>query len=258
MGYPQPYGQYTPPIVDPPAGSDLVEEWEFFYGLAERMKLPLTLAPSYSWGPDLEHVKTTLDFSRKPTSEEVLGMLTKGSRISLAEVMRHPQGKIFEDPTAVVEARDPACTARLELADATMLAELADVAREPIESDAEYPYRLVSRRLPDVHNSAGRDIAKLVRKYNYNPAFMNPVDLESLGLVRGDVVEITSDHDSSLGVVEPEAEIRRGVVSMPHCFGDLPTHENDLKSLHEISFELSQCQASTRFAATRSAWVAKD
>ena len=58
---------------------------------------------------------------------------------------------------------------------------------------------------------------------------MNPIDLEALGLVGGDVVEITSDHDTILGVVEPEAEIRRGVVSMPHSFGDLPTHENDLK-----------------------------
>ena len=137
MGYPAPYGQYTPAIVDPPAGSDLVEEWEFFYGLAERMKLPLTLAPSYSWGPDLEHVKTTLDFSRKPSSDEVLEILTRGSRITLAEVKRHPEGKIFEDPTAVVEPRDPSCTAHLELADATMLGELAEVGSEPIGDDAE-------------------------------------------------------------------------------------------------------------------------
>jgi anaerobic selenocysteine-containing dehydrogenase len=229
MGYPAPYGQYTPAIVEPPPGADVIEEWEFFYGLAERMDLPLTLAPSYSWGPDLEHVRTKLDFKRKPTTDEIFEILTKGSRVSLADVKRHPEGHVFEDPTAVVLPRDPDCEARLELADPTMLAELADVAGEPLERDAEYPYRLVSRRLPDVHNSAGRDIAKLVRKYNYNPAFMNPLDLASLGLVSGDVVEITSDHDSILGVVEPEEDVRRGVVSMPHCFGDLPTPENDLK-----------------------------
>jgi len=229
MGYPAPYGQYTPPIVEPPAGADVIEEWEFFYGLAERMKLPLVLAPSYSWGPELEHVRTMLDFTKKPSTDEVFEMLTKGSRIPLSEVKRHPQGKIFEDPTAVVAPRDPDCTARLELADATMLAELDDVAREPFGDDAEYPYLLVSRRLPDVHNSAGRDIAKLVRKYNYNPAFMNPTDLANLGLVSGDVVEISSDHDTILGVVESEPEIRLGVVSMPHAFGDLPTPENDLK-----------------------------
>lgn len=230
MGYPAPYGQYTPAIVEPPEGSDLVEEWEFFYGLAQRMNLPLSLAAAYEWGPDVaDPIRTQLDLAKKPTTDEILEILTKGSRVPLSEVKRHPEGKIFEDPTAVIEPRDPNCTARLELADATMLGELAEIAGEPIERDAEYPFRLVSRRLPDVHNSAGRDIAKLVRKYNYNPAFMNPIDLEKLGLVRGDVVEITSDHDTILGVVEPEAEIRRGVVSMPHCFGDLPSHENDLK-----------------------------
>jgi len=37
MGYPAPYGQYTPAIVEPPPGADLIEEWEFFYGLAERI-----------------------------------------------------------------------------------------------------------------------------------------------------------------------------------------------------------------------------
>jgi anaerobic selenocysteine-containing dehydrogenase len=154
---------------------------------------------------------------------------TKGSRVPLAEVKRHPEGRIFDDPTAVVEPRDPNCTARLELADATMLGELAEVAAEPIARETEYAFRLVSRRLPDVHNSAGRDIAKLVRKWNYNPAFMNPIDLAKLGLVRGDVVEISSDYDTILGVVEPEEDIRLGVVSMPHCFGDLPTQDNELK-----------------------------
>jgi anaerobic selenocysteine-containing dehydrogenase len=231
MGYPAPYGQYTPAIVAPPPGSDLIEEWEFFYGLAQRMKLPLSLAAAYEWGPEVsDPIRTELDLAKKPTTDEILEILAKGSRIPIEEVKRHPEGKIFDDPTAVVEPGDPACTARLELADPTMMGELAEVAGEPIERDAEYPFRLVSRRLPDVHNSAGRDIAKLVRKYNYNPAFMNPFDLEKLGLAKGDLVEISSDHDTILGVVEPEAEIRRGVVSMPHCFGDLPTPENDLKT----------------------------
>ncbi|MEZ4333758.1 MAG: molybdopterin-dependent oxidoreductase [Myxococcota bacterium] len=227
MGYPAPYGQYSPAIVEPPPGSDLIQEWEFFYGLAERMKLPLTLAPSYTWGPDVEHVQTRLDFSQKPTDDALFEILTKGSRISLAEVKRHPEGHVFDDPTALVGPRDADCTARLELADATMIGELAEVAAEPLDREAAFPFRLVSRRLPDVHNSAGRDIPKLVRKYRYNPAFMNPVDLEKLGLAPGDVVEIRSDHASILGVVEPEAGIRCGVVSMPHAFGDVPGTPED-------------------------------
>jgi anaerobic selenocysteine-containing dehydrogenase len=41
FGYPEAYGQYTPALTDAPEGSDLLEEWEFFYELAKRMELPL-------------------------------------------------------------------------------------------------------------------------------------------------------------------------------------------------------------------------
>jgi anaerobic selenocysteine-containing dehydrogenase len=108
-----------------------------------------------------------------------------------------------------------------------MMGELAEIALEPIDRDSYYAFRLVSRRLPDVHNSAGRDIPKLVRKWSYNPAFMNPEDLADHGLEKGDMIEITSSHSSILGIVEPEAGIRRGVISMPHAFGDAPGSPDD-------------------------------
>ncbi len=43
MGYSEPYAQYSPAIAAPPPGADVIEEWEFFYGLAQRMGLPLSL-----------------------------------------------------------------------------------------------------------------------------------------------------------------------------------------------------------------------
>jgi anaerobic selenocysteine-containing dehydrogenase len=228
MGYPEPYAQYSPAIVEPPPGSDVIEEWEFFYGLAQRMELPLTIAAAYEWGPDAENpALTDIDLTVKPTNDELFEALTKGSRVPLSEVRKYPEGHVFEDPTAVVRPADPSATGRMELADATMMGELRDVAAEPVVRDADYAFRLVSRRLPDVHNSAGRDIPKLVRKYTYNPAFMNPSDLETLGLVSGDIVEIKSSHSSILGVVEAEAAIRSGVISMPHAFGDAPGSEQD-------------------------------
>jgi anaerobic selenocysteine-containing dehydrogenase len=230
MGYSVPYGQYAPKVLDPPEGSDVIEEWEFFYGLARRMGLPLTIQAAWSWGPDLATpARTAIDMEHKPTSDDLLEMLAKGSNVPLAEVKRHPHGHVFEDPKARVAPRDPDCTARLQLADPTMMAELAEVAQEDFEHRGTRPFLLTCRRLLEVHNSAGRDIDKLVRKYRYNPAFMHPDDLAALGIAPGDLVEIESDHSAILGVAEAESNLRRGIVSMPHAFGDAPTKENDAR-----------------------------
>jgi anaerobic selenocysteine-containing dehydrogenase len=230
MGYSVPYGQYTPQIVDPPAGSDVIEEWEFLYGLAQRMELPLTIKAAYSWGPDMAApAETALDMQNRPTTDELFEMLTRDANVPLEEVKKYPHGHIFEEVATKVAARDPDCTARLELANETMLAELADVAEEDFGTDSEFPFLLTCRRLLDVHNSAGRDIEKLVRKFRYNPAFMNPDDLKDLDIAPGDVVEVRSDHSTILGVAEAEANLRRGIVSMPHAFGDAPTPENDAR-----------------------------
>ena len=109
-----------------------------------------------------------------------------------------------------------------------MVGELAEVRDEPFDRHPDYDYRLISRRLLDVHNSAARDIPKLTRKWLYNPAFMNPADLADIGVIKGDIVEIQSDHASILGVVEPDDTLRPGLVSMPHGFGNVPGSKEDL------------------------------
>lgn len=245
MGYPEPYAQYSPAIVDPPEGSDVIEEWEFFFGLAQRMNLPITLAASYEWGPDMEKPELThFDLDRPPTNDELFEALTKGARVPLSEVRKHPGGAVFPVDVPVAPG-DEGATGRLDLADHTMMGELTEVAAEPVDRDTYYAFRLVSRRLPDVHNSAGRDIPKLVRKWSYNPAFMHPEDLAELGLEKGDVIEITSSYSSILGVVEPEADLRRGVISMPHAFGDAPGSEND-KDVRKIGSNTGRLSASDR------------
>ncbi|MEO0996907.1 MAG: molybdopterin-dependent oxidoreductase, partial [Pseudomonadota bacterium] len=52
-GYWAPYAQYCAPAVAPPPGSDLIEEWEFFRGVADRLGAALTLKPaSWAFHPD--------------------------------------------------------------------------------------------------------------------------------------------------------------------------------------------------------------
>ena len=139
MGYPSAYAQYTPALVDPPEGSDVIEEWEFFYGLAQRMGLAMRLYPLRPEAGALREPLGTvdLDMRSKPTSDELLAMLTAGSRIPLDEIKKHPHGAVFDDKPVVTAAQEPGWEGRLELADATMLSELADVHAETIDRAAE-------------------------------------------------------------------------------------------------------------------------
>ena len=69
-----------------------------------------------------------------------------------------------------------------------MMEELRQVRAEEFfahagyEATPVYSHRLVSRRMHNFYNSNGQQIERLMREYSYNPAFMNPEDLSSLGL----------------------------------------------------------------------------
>jgi anaerobic selenocysteine-containing dehydrogenase len=254
-GYPEPYAQYTPAIVDPPSGSDLIEEWEFFYGLSRRMGFQLKCYPIRAETGALRGRREVVEFDmqNQPSTDWVLDGLMNGSRIPLEQIRRHPHGKIYDDEEIRVGPGDPDSTDRLDVGNRDMLAELVAIrdagglggqvagvsavenaggdAEEAASHEAAFPFQLISRRLPNVYNSSGRDIAKLNGRRPYNPAFLHPEDLSMLGLAKGDVVEISSSHASILGVAEPAPEVRRGIVSMAHCFGEAPKRDADVREI---------------------------
>jgi anaerobic selenocysteine-containing dehydrogenase len=234
IGYTKPYAQYASKAVDPPEGSDVIEEWEFFYGLCQRMKLTPQLVGFYGWGRHLESPPRLipLDMESKPSSEALHAAICEGSRIPLAEVKKHPHGHIFEEVAPRVQPRDPDCDVLLAVGHADMLQELAEIRAEDFkvaQDVASHPFRLIPRRHNDFLNSSGRGIEKLSAKRPYNPAFLHPADLDELGLARGDAVRIRSAHDAIPAIVESDATLRRGLVSMTHAFGGLPTPEDDAR-----------------------------
>ena len=235
-GYPEPYAQFASAVVEPPDGSEVIEEWEVFYGLAQRLGLQLTVAG------------VELDMEEKPTTEALLQLMTRHARIPLDEVKQYPNGHIFDDASIVVEPKEPDWPHRLNVGHPAMMTELDEVAAEPLQDHAGYradetfAYRLVSRRMLDVYNSSGRDIPHLVRKYTYNPAFMNPADLEAEGLTRGDIIAIDSGHARILGIVEPAADVGRGVISMSHAWGDAPQYDQEVTSIGSNTGRLSSTE----------------
>ncbi len=236
IGYSEPYAQYTPVLVDPPEGSDVIEEWEFFYGLCQRMGLSLNLFPLRAETGVLRERRDSIpvDLETKPTTDAILEQLMNGSRVPLSEVRRHPHGRIFDDESTPVAAADVGVEDRLDVGNETMLAELAELRVAEDERDDEpagLPFRLISRRMPNVYNSSGRDIDALQKARRYNPAFLHPDDLAMLGIAPGETIEIASKHASILGVAERAPELRRGLISMAHCFGDAPEHDSAFREI---------------------------
>ncbi len=225
IGQSRPYAQYSPRIVDPPEGSDLIEEWEFYNGVGKRMGHGLTMAMKYGFGDFDEAPLLVIDMVRNDnlTTEGLYEKICENGRIPLDEVRKYPHGHVF-DVDETVQPKDPGCTARLDVGNAYMMDELSRIEALDFEAehaDDSYPFRLVSRRSNNFLNSAGLNLvgSKLNGGKPYNPLFMHPVDLASLALQSGDTVTIASARDSIPGVVEADDTLRPGVVSMYHCFG---------------------------------------
>ena len=212
------HGQYTPAVVDPPDGSDLIGEWEFFYGLARRMGLQLEIRGACYGFPGIQPF--AVDMTDSPDDDELLERLAYGARIPLAEVKLHQHGDVFPEPAVRVQPKEEGCTTRLDVGSSEMMAELDEIARGLIADDARVDgeLRLICRRTPALFNSWLND-GLASRGRRDNPAFVHPVDLRRLGLKPGDHVEIHSAHGAIRAVVEADGALLPGLVSMSHGFG---------------------------------------
>jgi anaerobic selenocysteine-containing dehydrogenase len=223
-GFPKPYAAYTPALVEPPAGSDVIEDWEFFWGMAQRMGTRIAVTMRYGNGPQAEHapMEFVLDpFGPKPTTDDIIALSCAGSRIALDRVKQYADGHVFESEQRVLP-REEGNDDRLDLGAEPMLQELAEVFAEDNRAiEADYPFRLLPRRTNNILNSFGRRIPKLAGD-GINPAYMNPADLAHLGLTEGDSVRIRSPHGEIEAIVASEAVLRPGMISMAHGFGENP------------------------------------
>jgi hypothetical protein len=122
-GLPKPWAQYTAAVVAPPPGSDVIPEWEFFYGIAQRMGLQLEFGPTDFGGG--QGATLPLDMEHTPDADWLLEILTTGSRVPLDEVKAHPGGLSKVDPTIVVLPKEDGWEGRLDLANELMMDDLA-------------------------------------------------------------------------------------------------------------------------------------
>lgn len=216
-GQADPYAQYSPAILPTPPGSDLIEEWAFFYDLARAMKLPLTI--SAGLGPDMPAKDLPMD--RRPTTDDILGILATGARVPLATVKQHDGGALFSGAPVHVAAPPPrSVPERFRLAHPDMIADLA-LAAHGSPSDSGRRFRLLCRRMMHVYNSSF--VGALPPSARpYNPVYLSTADMADMDLNDGDEIMVRSDHDAIPGIVLCDDTLRRGTASMSFGFGGLP------------------------------------
>lgn len=227
-GYDRAYAQVEPPVVEPPAGSDLREDWEFFFDLAKAMGIELDLHSIATVDPQqAAMLGTKLDMTNKPSTAEAWAIAHKGAPVAYEE-LRARSGPQFPDrPPMVVQPKPSDLQGRLELGATLVMEDLAQIANTAPQEDTEFPFHLISRRLNDVNNSCSHDNPVQLRKWGYNPAFMHPSDLSELGLDPGDLLAIQSEHSRIVGIAEADPTLRRGCVSMPHSWGRHPRYPHE-------------------------------
>ncbi len=211
IGYQEPYAQYQPALIDPPDGSEVIEDWRVFYELGRRMGLQLSYR---GFNYDMRHA---------PTTDSLIEEFVKRSPVPIEEIKKYPEGHIFECRTAPAESREADWPHRLQVGNADMLEELASIGEPAAVSVArttrdELLLLLVSRREHAVYNSVGHRLDALAARLPYNPVHMNPEDAAQLRLDGGDRVAISTQLATVTGVVALADDVRRGVISVCHGF----------------------------------------
>src|SRR5262249_26793180 len=151
---PQPFAQYAPPVVTKPDG--VLHDWEFFWGLASRLRTPLTLK-FWSYGASYKDLPggLTLDLDVKPSGEDLIAHLCSYGPVSFDDLKASPAGVRPQLPATTVQAgKDNG--GRLQLCPPDVAAELASVLGETVD-DPRFKYRLIVRRILEALNSAFLD-----------------------------------------------------------------------------------------------------
>ncbi|MGI9623554.1 MAG: molybdopterin-containing oxidoreductase family protein [Acidimicrobiales bacterium] len=219
--FPMPYTNYTPAIVD--SGDDVLNEWEVFAGIASRNEWHIQLP-----GGSLPHRDDVTD-------DDVMDLVYANARLPIAQ-WRANRGVVHDNPIRVVEG-DPDA-GKFAVGPADVIAELAEVRAEKCGADImgdfdadDFPYRLVGRRLKHALNSLGNELPGLAQVATTNYAYTHPDDMDVLGATAGDLLEITSPRATVVGVVEPDPDIKPGVIAMSHSWGGLSLTDEKVRDI---------------------------
>jgi anaerobic selenocysteine-containing dehydrogenase len=221
-GFPYPFGQYTPPLVEAPPGT--LEDWEIFWGLARRLGLRMKI-------PGISE-------DRKPTADEILDGLFSHARIPLSEIRKYPSGHVWGEREAKAGGVIPNMIGhpdrKMAVGHPEVIAELREVRAEPVLDGAGYTpgetcaFRLITYRMREVYCSQGQNLPSLRARRSFNPLLMNPEAMRSLGIKDGDRVLVESAFGRVEALAEGTEDLTPGVVALAFGWGD-PSDDRDIR-----------------------------
>lgn len=206
-------------MLAPPRDADVIDSWRPYYRIARHLGLRLECGSLFA------RQGKPLDMEKEPTTEDIYACIAENSAVPLERIRQYPHGNVFEDARVRIGARDPDCTDRLDIGNAAMMGDLAEMAAEDVAArrgtSAEYPLLLIPKRMQNVTNGTMRLEAERLKVLT-NPAFLHPDDLDAHGLAPGDLVQLRSRHGMIEVVIEADADLRPGVLAIAHGFGRAP------------------------------------
>jgi len=215
--FPDPWGQYTPSIVQPPAGSEVVDDWYPFWAIAKRLGFSIDFAG-----------KGSLPVDVPPTTDDLIRIRMKGARVTFEEMQRHPHGHLFDAGRCIVQPGRSDVKKRFDVMPADVQAELVEYLEMKLEpqdirsSGRRFTHLLSSRRIRDAFNSYGTTLEPVRKRNPCGAAYLHPADLQALGVAPNELVELESDHGRIRAVAAADPGMRPGVVALSHSWGGLP------------------------------------
>jgi anaerobic selenocysteine-containing dehydrogenase len=200
--FPVPFAQIYQRAVEPMG--ERRNEWTVYAELSKRLGL----------GLDFEDM----------TEEEMIASICRESEASVDELVANPHGVVkgeIEYGWILDDFQTP--DGRLALAPARLVDEYKRL--ETPDESAEFPYRLIARRMLSVFNTTLGNVPSAGGRADFNPLLMNRSDAGALGVSDGERVGVRSQTGWLEAIVEVTDEVRPGVVSLPHGWGPLSTED---------------------------------
>tara|TARA_R110002124_G_scaffold96190_3_gene240854 strand:+ start:3457 stop:5592 length:2136 start_codon:yes stop_codon:yes gene_type:complete len=197
-----PFAHATMPMVEPPTGSDVVEDWYVLLRLAEKVGVKIPFGSKFLSGTA---GVTTLDLLR---------LLAENSAVSFDAILDHEGATKPDIPPAYIGDRQS--NTRFELLPSDVNDELQRAGSQYQRQPSDNDFLLIVRRNKDLMNSSGSQLSATIKKHGSNKAFLHPDDMEQLGIEPGMEIELKNSVGSVRCPAAMDPALKRGIVSVSH------------------------------------------